>query len=157
MRVKKKLEFRQGQRSRCPINLTLEAIGDSWSLLIVRDLMFRGAKTYKELLDGGEGIATNILANRLARLQACGILRSERDPIDARRLKYYLTEKGIGLAPLLIEMILWGSGHGETDAPAELLDAIRSDREGFLERLYAGWRAADSRRKTRADRSRSGK
>jgi DNA-binding HxlR family transcriptional regulator len=113
----------------------------------VRDLIFRGSKTYKELLDGGEGIATNILASRLARLQACGILRSERDSGDARRLKYYLTEKGIGLAPMLIDMILWGAEHGETDAPAELLDAIRSDRERFLEQLHARWRATVSRRK----------
>lgn len=132
----------KGQRSRCPINLTLEAIGDAWSLLIVRDLIFRGAQTYKELLEGGEGIATNILADRLARLQACGILESERDPNDARRLQYTLTEKGLGLAPLLVEMILWGAEHGESDAPAEMLEVIRSDRKKFLKQVRAQSSAA---------------
>src|SRR2546422_3558277 len=82
------------RRSDCPLNATLEVLGDRWSLLIVRDLMFKGRTTYKDFLAGGEGIATNVLANRLQRLEAEGVIGKGRDAADARRLVYRLTTKG---------------------------------------------------------------
>lgn len=128
-------------RSACPINIALETIGDSWSLLIVRDLMFKGGKTFNDFLAAEEKIATNILADRLGRLEKHGIVHKGRDPADARKCIYRLTEKGIGLAPALVELVLWVSAHEKTDAPPVVLRAMRSDREGFIEQVHATWLA----------------
>src|SRR5438309_6748518 len=85
-------------------------LGDRWSLLIIRDMMLRGARTYKEFLQCYEGIATNILADRLRKLIAYRIITTEPDPSDGRKLTYRLTAKGIDLAPVLTEMVLWEAG-----------------------------------------------
>ena len=82
-------------------------LGDRWSLLIIRDIMLRGSRTYKEFLESYEGIATNILADRLRKLKGHGIITAEQDPSDGRKLIYLLTKKGIDLAPVLTEMVLW--------------------------------------------------
>src|SRR3954465_2989600 len=87
------------RRSTCPINASLELLGDRWSLLILRDLIFAGLRSYKDFANGEEGIATNILADRLASLQASGLITSHRDPSDGRKLVYRLTAKGFDLAP----------------------------------------------------------
>src|SRR5580698_8453991 len=89
-------------------------LGDRWSLLIIRDMMLRGFRSYKEFLECYEGIATNILADRLRKLQAYGIIATEQDPKDARKIIYTLTPKGIDLAPVLTEMVLWAAAHEET-------------------------------------------
>lgn len=130
-----------GRRSGCPINITLEVLGDTWSLLIVRDLMFFGRKTYNEFLNAGEKIATNILSERLQRLECSGIVAKQRDPADARRYLYRLTEKGIDLAPLLVEMILWAARHEQTAAPAEVIREMTENREDFIAQLRERWRA----------------
>jgi DNA-binding HxlR family transcriptional regulator len=121
-----------GQRSGCPINIALELFGDRWSLLIVRDLMFKGRHTYKEFLEAEEGIATNILAERLQRLEAAGIILKLPDPADGRKTIYQLTPKGVDLAPVLVEMILWSARHEKTEAPPTVIRAMRKDREGFI-------------------------
>lgn len=130
-----------GRRSGCPINITLEVLGDTWSLLIVRDLMFFGRKTYNEFLNAGEKIATNILSDRLQRLESSGIIVKQRGPSDARRYRYHLTEKGLDLAPVLVEMILWAARHERTSAPAEVIEKIMEDRAGFIAQLRERWRA----------------
>ena len=84
-------------------------LGDRWSLLIVRDLMVRGFRTFKEFQGSGEGIATNILTDRLQKLEAAGIITAEVDETDARRVNYRLTEKGIDLAPVMLELLDLGS------------------------------------------------
>jgi DNA-binding HxlR family transcriptional regulator len=127
------------RRSKCPISLALETLGDSWSLLIVRDLMFRGRRTFNEFLDGGEGIASNILADRLARLEESGILSKRRDAADARRFVYRLTAKGIDLVPVLVELVQWAARHEDTDAPPAVLRAMRRDREAFMAQIRAAW------------------
>ena len=86
------------RRSGCPLNASVEMLGDRWSLLIVRDMMLAGARTYKQFLEGFEGIATNILADRLRKLVAYGIITTEKDPSDGRKLIYLLTPKEIGRA-----------------------------------------------------------
>lgn len=129
----------KGRRSGCPINIMLEAVGDSWSLLIVRDLMFFGRKTYNEFLNAGEKIATNILADRLQRLESSGIIVKQRDPADARRYAYRLTEKGVDLAPVLVEIILWSSRHEITDAPPKAIKRMRNDRERFIAEVREKW------------------
>lgn len=120
------------RRSGCPINIMLEVFGDSWSLLVVRDLLFMGRKTFNEFLNAGEKIATNILSDRLARLESSGIITKQRDPADARRFTYQLTQKGIDLAPVLVEMILWAAQYEKTDAPPEVVKEMRANRERFL-------------------------
>jgi DNA-binding HxlR family transcriptional regulator len=132
------------RRSRCPLNASVEILGDRWSLLIIRDMMLRNFRTYKEFLESHERIATNILADRLRRLEAHGIITTERDPSDGRRLIYRLTAKGIDLAPVLTEMVLWAAGHEDTGNPA-LVRQIQKDKEQFLAGVRKRWRESTIR------------
>ena len=132
------------RRSGCPLNASVEILGDRWSLLIIRDMMLRNFRTYKEFLESHERIATNILADRLRRLEAHGIIVAERDPSDGRRLIYRLTAKGIDLAPVLTEMVLWAAGHEDTGNPA-LVRQIQKDKEQFLAGVRKRWRGSTIR------------
>lgn len=132
------------RRSGCPVSISLEVVGDRWSLLIIRDLMVRGLRTFKEFQQSGEGIASNVLADRLQRLEAVGIIRGEVEETDARRVNYRLTEKGIDLAPLLLDLLLWGAQHEETAAPPTVIAQIAKDREGFLAETRRRWREKDT-------------
>jgi len=134
------------RRSGCPLNASIEMLGDRWSLLIIRDMMVRGSRTFKEFLGSDEGIATNMLADRLRRLEAHGIIASEPDPSDGRKLIYSLTPKGIDLAPVLTEMVLWAARHEETGNQA-LVRTLQTDRQRFLEQVRERWAAATSRPK----------
>ena len=125
-------------------------LGDRWSLLIIRDMMLRGFRTYKEFLECYEGIATNILADRLRKLVAYGILSTELDPSDGRKVIYLLTEKGIGLAPVLTEMVLWAAAHEDTGNQA-LVRQMQKDKKQFL----AGVRKRWAKQAVRSDRQRS--
>ena len=99
-------------RSGCPINLTLEVLGDRWSLILIRDIMFGNRRHFRELLSlSDEGIASNILADRLKRLVAHDVLSKRDDPTHKQKAVYSLTEKGIGLLPLLVQMGAWGRRH----------------------------------------------
>jgi DNA-binding HxlR family transcriptional regulator len=133
------------RRSGCPLNASVEMLGDRWSLLIIRDMMLRGSRTFKEFLQGHEGIATNILADRLRRLVAYGIITAERDPSDGRKLIYLLTAKGIDLAPVLTEMVLWAARHEKTENQA-LVRTLQKDRENFLAAIRKRWAARHSSR-----------
>lgn len=128
------------RRSGCPISIALEMLGDAWSLLIVRDLMFKERRTYNELLQGGEGIASNILADRLRKLEDAGIVEKRRDLSDARRFVYRLSAKGIDLAPVMVELVIWSARHEKTDAPAAVLRAMRADRVAFVGGIRKRWR-----------------
>ncbi len=119
------------RRSGCPLNASVEMLGDRWSLLIIRDMMLLGYRTFKEFLNSHERIATNILADRLRRLENYGIIASAPDPSDGRKQIYSLTPKGLGLAPVLTEMVLWAAAFEETDNQA-LIRLIRKDKDGFL-------------------------
>ena len=102
------MERKEGNlRSNCPVNFGLETFGDKWSLLIVRDIVFWGKKTYGDFLNSDEGIATNILASRLAQLEDNGIIRREKSPTDKRKDMYSLTANGMELIPLLVEIVAW--------------------------------------------------
>lgn len=131
------------RRSGCPVSISLELLGDRWSLLIIRDLMVRGLRTFKEFRQSGEGIATNILADRLKRLAAVGIISAETEETDARRVNYRLTEKGIDLAPLLLELLLWGAQHEETAAPEAAVRKIIRNRDAFLAETRHRWQQRD--------------
>src|SRR5215467_5918861 len=119
------------RRSGCPLNASVEMLGDRWSLLIIRDMMVRGYRTFKQFLGSDERIATNILADRLRRLEAYGIIVSRPDPEDGRKLDYLLTAKGMDLAPVLTEMVLWAAAHEETGNQA-LVRLIKKDKAKFL-------------------------
>jgi DNA-binding HxlR family transcriptional regulator len=113
-------------------------LGDRWSLLIIRDMMLCGSRTYKEFLEGYEGIATNILADRLRKLVAHGVIITEPDSSDGRKVIYSLTAKGIDLAPVLTEMVLWAAAHEETGNQA-LVRQMREDKAGFLAAIRQRW------------------
>ena len=114
-------------------------LGDRWSLLILRDMMLRGFRSYKEFLDSYERIATNILADRLKKLIAHGIITTQEDPSDGRKLIYALTPKGIDLAPVLAEMVLWAARHEKTDNPA-LIRELQNDKQGFVAAVQQRYR-----------------
>jgi DNA-binding HxlR family transcriptional regulator len=126
------------RRSGCPLNASVEMLGDRWSLLIIRDMMVRGYRTYKEFVESDEGIATNILADRLRKLEDHGIITTERDPSDGRKLMYLLTAKGVDLAPVLTEMVLWAARHEDTGNQA-LVRLMQKDKEQFLAAARQRW------------------
>jgi DNA-binding HxlR family transcriptional regulator len=133
-----KMKARPKRRSACPLNASVETLGDRWSLLIIRDMMLRGFRTYKQFLESHERIATNILADRLRKLEAHGIISPERDPSDGRKLIYLLTHKGIDLAPVLTEMVLWAAAHEEVGNQA-LVEQMRKDKSRFLAAIRKRW------------------
>ena len=123
-------------RSDCAIGAALDVLGDRWTLLVIRDLAFAGKRSFSELRDSDEGIATNILAERLARLESTGIVLKARDPDDGRRFLYRLTDKGNDLIPILLELALWSTAHGDgLYAPPGVLEAARSDRDALVREL----------------------
>ncbi len=129
---------RPKRRSECPLNASVEMLGDRWSPLIIRDMMLRGFRSYKEFLECYEGIATNILADRLRKLQTYGIITAKPDPKDARKVAYSLTPKGIELAPVLTEMVLWAAAHEPTGNQA-LVKQMRADKKKFLAGVRQRW------------------
>lgn len=122
------------KRSACPIAFSLDLLGDRWSLLVLRDLVFRQRRYFQEFLESPEGIATNVLADRLERLERHGIIRKEPDPDDRRRNVYSLTEAGLDLVPVLVELTIWGAKHDSESAyPRERLARFEGDREGTIQ------------------------
>jgi len=119
------------RRSGCPLNASVEMLGDRWSLLIIRDMMLLGYRTFKQFLNSHEHIASNILADRLKRLESFGIITSRPDAADGRKLIYSLTRKGQDLAPVLTEMVLWAAAHEET-GNQDLVRLMRKDKDKFL-------------------------
>jgi DNA-binding HxlR family transcriptional regulator len=127
------------RRSDCPIANALEVLGDRWTLIIVRDLVFRGFREFGQFLGAGEGISTNILTERLDRLQCAGIIVRSDHPADGKKYIYRLTEKGVDLIPLLVELVLWGAKYTpDHAAPAQVLREMRSNPENMI----AGLRGA---------------
>src|SRR5438046_2182654 len=131
-------------RSGCRVSISLERFGDRWSLLIIRDLMVRGFRTFKDFEESGEGIATNILTDRLQKLEAKGIINAEVEETDGRKVNYRLTEKGVDLAPVLLELLIWGARHEETGAPCALIAKMEKNRKQILAEARRRWRAQDS-------------
>jgi DNA-binding HxlR family transcriptional regulator len=123
------------RRSGCPIAFSLDLFGDRWSLLVVRDLVFKGRKSFGEFLAAGEGIATNVLADRLERLEGAGIITKRRDPDKGTKFVYGLTERGIDLVPLLLEMIAWSGRHDRgTAVSKKFLRELENNRDEVTRR-----------------------
>ena len=124
------------KRSECPISSALDIIGDKWSLLIIRDIALSGKNTYNEFLNSGEGIATNILADRLSTLEMSGILVREEHPDSKAKIFYRLSEKGIDFLPLLVEMILWSDKYLSISAQSkEFAKALRKNKETLIKQI----------------------
>ena len=135
--------MRTEQRSGCPINLTLEVLGDRWSLIVIRDVMFGNRRSYRDLLTRSEErIASNILADRLKRLLKAGLLTKRDDPNHKQKAIYSLTEPAIQLVPLLAHMGAWGRRHtpvsAELSIRAELLEQGGPETwDAFMDELRA--------------------
>jgi DNA-binding HxlR family transcriptional regulator len=128
--------------SGCPIDFALELFGDRWTLLLIRDLVFLGKRQFGDLLESPEKIASNILAARLKKLEASGLISRHHDPDNRRKVIYELTDKGIELVPVLIEIVLWGARHATfCNAPKAYLQRMRKDRGALIRETTAALRA----------------
>ncbi|MET2849032.1 helix-turn-helix domain-containing protein [Vibrio owensii] len=125
------------RRSDCPISNVLDIVGDKWSLLVLRDLMFFGKHSFSELQVSEEKVATNILSSRLENLEKEGLVQKQVDPSDKRKKVYSLTQKGKDMLPILLEMMIWSSKYApETNAPEDFLDRAINDRERLINDVF---------------------
>lgn len=123
-------------RSHCPINFAQEAFGDRWSLLIIRDLMFRNKKYYGEFLSSDEKISTNILADRLEKLEANRLITKSMDKENNSKYLYALTQKGVDLMPMLLEVIAWSAKYDKkTGTPKEFTRRLKEDKDSLIHEL----------------------
>lgn len=121
------------KRSDCPISNSLDIWGDKWSLLIVRDLMFSHQCTYGDFLKSDEKIATNILASRLQMLEVNGVITKQDHPDSKAKVLYKLTQKGIDLLPLMIEINLWADKYFTLPAERKaIVTEVKKDKDAFL-------------------------
>lgn len=129
-------DMSRSKRSHCPIAFALDIFGDKWSLLLLRDLLFKDKRRFVEFLAAEEAISTNILSERLARLEAEGLVTKSRDQTNQRQFIYSPTPKGLDLLPAILEIILWSAKHDpKTAAPPAVMRRIRADRDGFIREL----------------------
>ena len=122
------------QRSTCPISTSLDVLGDKWTLLILRDMVFAGKSTYGQFLQSEEKMATNVLADRLAVLESQGLLTKAVAFDKKSKFTYRLTEKGVDTIPILIEFILWGTKHCPTVVDPGLLEELQAGKDAAVEK-----------------------
>ncbi|WP_343747434.1 helix-turn-helix domain-containing protein [Fluviicola sp.] len=126
------------KRSGCPVSSSLDLWGDKWSLLIIRDLMYAKSCTYSDFLKSEEKIATNILASRLETLDETGIISKSEHPDSKSKVLYKLTQKGIDLLPVLMEIYLWGEKYFQlSEQHKAFLEEVKKDKEGFIKATRA--------------------
>lgn len=128
-------------KSGCPVNLGLELFGDPWTLLIVRDLMFGGKRHFRDFLESEEHISSNILTDRLRLLTAQGIVTRTEDPAHTQRVLYHLTEKGIALLPILMQISEWSYRYAPVDEKYRPAAVPRADGGADTEAMMATLRA----------------
>jgi DNA-binding HxlR family transcriptional regulator len=127
--------------SGCPIDYALDIFGDRWTLLVIRDLVFGGKRHFREFIASPEGIASNILASRLKKLEQRGVISRRADPENRKQVVYELTEKGIDLIPVLLEIARWGGTHdSSTAAPKAFVERVQRDRAGLIRDVTAALR-----------------
>jgi DNA-binding HxlR family transcriptional regulator len=120
------------RKSECPINYSLEIFGDNWTLLIIRDIMFFDKSCYGDFYQSAEGIATNILADRLRFLVSEKILKKLVSPKNKSKFIYRLTKKGIDLMPIVLDLVEWGTKYNRDSFPKEFMTWLRKDKEGLM-------------------------
>ena len=124
---------RNQRRSDCPISFALGIFGDRWTLLVLRDLMLRNKRRFKELAAAPERIATNVLSDRLRRLADAGLITREPDPEDRRQGIYRATERGIDLVPMLVELVVWGARNDPgTGVTRDFIERFERNRQGLI-------------------------
>jgi len=125
-------------RSNCPINFALETFGDKWTLLVIRDLMFKGKRHYSDFLASDEKISTNILADRLQKLEVKGVINKSADPKNASKYIYALTVKGQALLPAMIEVTAWSAQFDSlTNTPTDFLNTYKTNKDKLLDKFKA--------------------
>ena len=125
-------------RSHCPISYALDFVGDKWTLLVLRDLIFARKRYFQDFLESREGIASNILASRLKLLEAGGFVTRAPDPQHARRVIYAPTAKALDLLPAMLELIRWSAKYdAKTEAPAHLLKGAARNPGRLAARIRA--------------------
>lgn len=130
------------KRSYCPVNYGLEHFGDKWSLLIMRDLLFKGKRHYNEFLEGGEKVSTSVLRDKLRLLEEGGLITKGDDPVKKSRIRYSLTEKGISLVPMMVEMIVWSAEFDqETAADQDFIERGKYKRGSLIAEIQENLRA----------------
>jgi DNA-binding HxlR family transcriptional regulator len=130
------------ERSRCPIAYSLDVIGDRWTLLILRDLAFKDRRYFQDFLAASEKISTNILTDRLRRLERWNLIEGHADPADGRRIRYFLADDGLDLIPLLIEMTIWGSRrHPDPSIPPDQAERMGADPDATVKSIRQRLRA----------------
>ncbi|MFD2718207.1 winged helix-turn-helix transcriptional regulator [Hymenobacter monticola] len=120
------------QRSTCPVSTSLDVLGDKWALLILRDIVFAGKSTYGQFLQSAEKMATNVLADRLALLEAQGLLTKAVAADKKSKFTYRLTEKGLDTVPIIVELLLWGARHGSTVVAPGLLEELQAGKDAAV-------------------------
>ncbi len=115
-------------RSGCPISSTLDVVGDKWSLLIIRDMLIKHKKTFKEISDSDEMIAPSILSARLKMLESYKLILKRKFPENKKENIYLLTNKGTDFAPIIIEFSLWGNSNMREFNEIDLLDGLNADK-----------------------------
>lgn len=143
---------RTDRKSHCPVNSALEVVGDPWSLLVVRDIVFYGKHSFGEFLASEERITTSVLADRLAQLVRSGVLSKQRNPADRRREFYSLTGPGLALIPVLVELANWGVRYDAEVVENPLWTRkVETDRTGLYTLIHdtvarggSVWRGEDS-------------
>jgi len=136
------------KRSECPLSCSLDVFGDKWSLLIIRDLLFRNKRTYNDFLKSEEGIATNILASRLKGLEENGIIEKSVHPDSKAKILYKLTTKGIDLLPIIIEVYIWSDKY--MTIPANIKATIKEakkDKDKFVKQVTKELKAQHNEKK----------
>jgi DNA-binding HxlR family transcriptional regulator len=137
-------------RSPCPIAYGLDVLGDRWTLLILRDLAFKERHYFSDFLGASERISSKILTDRLARLEDAGLVVKTPDPDDGRRARYFLSDDGLDLLPVMIEIALWGSERHPDPKPGPgELEHFRLDREGAVRRVRT--KLTEERERARAE------
>jgi DNA-binding HxlR family transcriptional regulator len=132
-------------RCACPFTSALDVVGDKWTLVIVKQMLVEGKRTFKDFLESDEAIATNILSSRLKMLEDSGMLTKQKLPDNKKTNIYRLTDKGLSLTPILIELALWSDGnlrdlHPDLTTDATL-EVIKADKEKFGEMLVNSYKA----------------
>lgn len=121
----------------CPVAFGLDIFGDRWTLLIIRDMLLHGKRTYSDFLASDEKIATNILANRMKHLEDEGIVTRARDPENRRSFIYTLTDKGLSLTPVLLEIVRWSGDYLRLNKYRKsLVQRIENDRDQLIIEIY---------------------
>jgi len=124
------------RRSNCAVSCSLDILGDRWTLLVVRDLAFTDKRRFSEFAESTEGFASNMLTDRLQCLLEKGVIECRKDPADGRSTLYRLTEKGLGLIPVLMELGRWGLMHdADCISPPGFLERMKRDPQGLRDEL----------------------